>query len=205
MKNTILIGLISLIIGFFVGKNVNNTPVNDIELSYSLHPEIQRFFSEPTIGTLDIELDPIYGSTVIDAEPLYSLPEKPDSDLPTGNIQGIKPFDRTLNQSDLFTIRDYMEKSMDIDGDDEMEKVAYFSTGVGSVPQMLQIVKNDQVVFEMEGSSLEAVETYGNKPGFILTTQIWQDKNGFRVRYVVDEDGTIKPLWQQRHAGIKIY
>jgi hypothetical protein len=215
MKHKLLLVLL-ILSSFFLGRvsvlgnsifgNKTSSSLEEMTLApTSLNPEIERFFSESTMGMLDIELDPSYGSTIIDAMPLYSLPEKPDSDFPTGDIQSIKSFDRTLNQSDLFTIRDHMEQRIDIDGDGEKEKIVYFSTGVGSVPQMLQIVKNDRVVFEMEGSSLAVVEVYGNEGGFILTTQIWQDKNGERVRYVVDEDGIIKPLWQQRHAGISLF
>jgi hypothetical protein len=68
------------------------------------------------------------------------------------------------------------------------------------------------VVFENAGSFVGVEEIYGNnppmgreihKPGFILTSETWQDRNGFRVRYVVKDDGSIEPLWQQRHAGIE--
>lgn len=217
MRRSLLLICVSLIIGFLFGSTRNNIPQTKTEPDgsprpESLHPEIIRFFSEPVRGRLDIEPDPAYGSTVVDAMPLYSLLEKPDSDFPTGDIHSKKPLSRTLDQDNFFTIRDYMEQQIDIDGDDKKEKIVYFSTGAGSsIPQMLQIVKNGLVVFEIEGSSLAVEEAYGGKdlgqdmygPGFILTTQASQDRNGFRVRYLIDKDGIIRPLWQQRHAGLK--
>lgn len=204
MKKTLLLVLISLIIGFFIGKSVNNTPVNDVEPSLALHPEIVRFFSEPVLGTLDIEIDPSYFSTIIDAEPLWSLPEQPSDDLPTGNMSGIKPFDENEGAYDLTLISDWKIKNIDINDDGVDEKVMTNSIGIGSAPQLVRIVKDDMVIFEHVESVVGIEEAY-YKDGFILTTEVWQDKNGKRIRYIIEEDGTIVPLWQQRHAGIKIY
>lgn len=206
MKKTLSIILISITIGFFVGKSVNNTPANDVEPSYTLHPEIVRFFSEPVKGTLAIDMgkDVSYMLTLIDSEPLWSLPEEPTDDLSTGNMSGIKPFDENEGADGLTPISDWKIKDIDINDDGVNEKVMTNSIGIGSVPQLVRIVKDDMVIFEHVGSVVGIEEAY-YKDGFILTTEVWQDKNGKRIRYIIEEDGTIVPLWQQRHAGIKIY
>jgi len=220
MRRSLLLICVSLIVGFLFGSSKNDLLQIKTEPDSSLPPEIVRFFSEAVQGTLSVELDPAYGSTVVDAEPIWSLPEKPDDELPRGNLNGFKVFDENEGWGDdplysqMFEANnspDWTINEIDIDGDGKAEQVMINSLGMTSQPHLIRIVKNDMVVFEYAGSVVDIEETYGNAdwgkemylPGFILTTQVWQDKNGLRVRYVIDEDGTIRPLWQQRHAGIK--
>lgn len=221
MRRSLLLICVSLIVGFLFGSSKNGLPQTKTEPDGNLHPEIVRFFSEPVQGTLSVELDPAYGSTVVDAEPIWSLPEKPDDELPTGNLNGFKVFDENegWNGDPLYpqfdnpkNSPDWETKDIDIDGDGKTEQIMINSLAMTSQPHLIRIAKNDMVVFEYAGSVVDVEETYGNEdwgkemylPGFILTTQVWQDRNGLRVRYVIDEDGTIRPLWQQRHAGIEL-
>lgn len=218
MRRSLLLICLSLIIGFLFGKIKYD--VRESSPTNTINPEIARFFSEPVKGTLSIELDPSYGSTIVDAEPIWSLPEKPDQDLPKGDLNGIKVFDENegWDGDPLYSqfdnpknSADWETSDIDIDGDGEAEQIMINSLAMTSQPHLIRIVKNNMVVFEYAGSVVDIEEIYGNEdwgkdmypPGFILTTQIWQDKNGLRVRYVIDEDGIIRPLWQQRHAGIE--
>jgi hypothetical protein len=184
---------------------------------------IAKFFSQPMEGRLKVELDPKYNFTIsMDAVPIYTLPEPPDTDLPTGHIDGLKPFDEyegyngiaLYSQQYATHPRDpgWQVQEFNIDHDRAPEQIMINSLTMTSQPHLVRIVKNGMVVFEYAGSVVGVEEIYGNnppmgreihKPGFILTSETWQDRNGFRVRYVVKDDGSIEPLWQQRHAGIE--
>jgi len=205
MKKTLLIILISFIIGFFIGKSVNNTPSKPIVPDLTLHPEIVRFFSLQVTRTLEIELDPSYSSTLFDAEPLWSLPEQPTADLPTGNMSGLKPFDKDEGSDGLDPLTEWQIKNIDINRDSIDEQAMTNGIGLSGFPHIVRIVKDNMVVFEFEGTRVGIEDVSSKKPGFILTTQIWQEGSGKRVRYIIEEDGAIVPLWQQRYAAIRYY
>lgn len=204
MIKTILLTVFALVVGILLGSNITqNRGINQaITVDSKVHPEIERFFSEPILGTLDIKLDSNYESTLIDAKPIFSLPETPEENLPTGHIDGLKPFDLNEGADGLTLLRDWDVVEFDIDGDDIAEEIMTNSIGTSDAPQLVRIVKNNSVIFEFVGPMVGVEEVY-SKSGFILTTQDWRSKNGIQVRYVVDDVGTIKPLWQQRHAGVK--
>jgi len=132
------------------------------------------------------------------------LPEQSTDNFPTDNMSEIKPFDENKGADGLTLVSDWKIKDIDINDDGVDEKVMTNSIGIGSAPQLVRIVKDDMVIFEDVGSVVGIEKAY-YKDGFILTTEVWQDKNGKRIRYIIEGDGTIVPLWQQRHAGIKIY
>lgn len=204
MKKTLLIVLTSLIIGFFIGKNIKNSSPNPV-LPLTVDPKIVSFFSLQVTKTLEIELDPSYSSTLFDAEPLWSLPEQPTADLPTGNMSGLKPFDENEGSNGFDLLVEWQIKNIDINGDDIDEQAMTNGIGLSGFPHIVRIVKDNMVVFEFEGTRVEIEDVTGEKPGFILTTQIWQQESGKRVRYIIEDDGTIVPLWQQRYAAIKYY
>lgn len=205
MKKTLIIVLISLIIGFFIGKSVNNSSSKPAVPSLTVDPEIVRFFSLQVTRTLEIELDPSYSSTLFDAEPLWSLPEQPTADLPTGNMSGLKPFDENEGSSGFDPLIEWQINNIDINGDDIDEKAMINGIGLSGFPHIVRIVKDNMVVFEFEGTRVGIENVSGEKPGFILTSEIWQEESGKRVRYIIEEDGKIVPLWQQRYAAIKYY
>lgn len=212
-----LLGL-GIIIGFSVASSQKTK--NEVTQNAGMEQSVIDFFSQPTIGRLAVNLNPEYGSTIIDAEPIWTLPEEPDEDFPTGHLDGIKPFDENegFDNLPLFSQSEdpnappkWRETVFDIDGDYIPEKIMINNLTMTSQPHLIRIVKDDMVVFEFAGSVVSVEEVYGNQPwgkelyqpGFILTTQTWQQQNGHRVRYVISDDGGIVPLWQQRHAGIE--
>lgn len=237
MIKTVLYSILLLFIGGLIGYSTasyqQETAVSNLkkqqettsdQKTASVPESIANFFSEPTEGRLSVELDPNYNFTIsMDAVPIYTLPEPPSPDLPTGHIDGLKPFDEyegyegiALYSQEFFALpRDpgWQVQEFNIDHDRSPEQIMINSLTMTSQPHLVRIVKNDMVVFEYAGSVVGVEEIYGNKntppghdihkPGFILTSETWQDRNGFRVRYVVKDDGSIEPLWQQRHAGIE--
>lgn len=168
----------------------------EIEHQPSVDSEIERFISRPTKEPLQIELNENF---VADLKPLYSLPEKPEEMFEVGNLAGLKPFEETFYDFG-FPMTGY-GIDYDIDGDGIVERIYFFGTGTGDVPQLMQIEKNGQVIFEQWGSSLGYEEVKVGY-GFLLTTFDKYEYRGMRVRYVVETDGAIKPLWQQRFVPI---
>jgi len=229
MKKMIAFIFLSLILGGVVGYYFGKTNSvgrdnivrkEPIPQQTTVEQSIADFYSHPIIGRIAVKLDPKYGNTIIDAEPIWSLPEPPDKEFPSGNMNSIRPFDvnEGLGGLPLYSQMDdptqppnWKVSEIDIDNDGKPEKIMINSITMTSQPHLVRIVKNNKIIFEFSGSVLGIENVHGNhprergfyKPGFILTTQVWQDQNGQRVRYVVNEDGSIEPLWQQRHAGIE--
>lgn len=218
MRRLLLPILFSLIIGIIIGVNISKqfseNPINSNKIS----PGLVRFFTEPILRVADVDL-PTYGLTLVDAEPIWSLPEEPSEEFPKGSIHGIKPFNENelvdgmqfISQiDDPSAPANWQIKEIDIDGDGVSEQVMINEFLQTNKPHVIRIVKDGLVVFEFHDNMVNVEEVLGNEswggdefqPGFVLTTNMWQDKSGYRVRYVVEEDGTIRPLWQQRHAGL---
>ncbi len=219
MRRSLLLICVSLIIGYVVGSRANQkiseSPISDNNVT----PGLVRFFNEPVLDTAGIEV-PDYGLTIADAEPLWSLPEEPSDKFPKGNIHGIRPFienegldgnPQSSQIDDSNRLVNLRTKEIDIDEDGIAEQAMFNDLYLMSnEPHLIRIVKDGMVVFEFQDQMVNIEKVYGNKtwggdeyqPGFVVTTNMWQDKSGYRVRYVVDKDGTIKPLWQQRHAGL---
>lgn len=226
MQKYLVISLFTLLLGFSSGYYLGTEKKQEIQVTSEekaeIYPSIENFFKYPILGRIQVKIDESYGNTIVmDAEPMMTLPETPDSRFPKGSIKGIKQFDKNEGfdgeplYSQMFEPNnepDWKESVLDIDGDGVQEKIMFNSLGMTSQPHIVRILKNNDVIFEFSGSVVGINEVYGNEPsgnriyppGFILTTQIWQDRNGYRVRYIIQEDGTIEPLWQQRHAGIEI-
>lgn len=178
---------------------------------------IAEFLREPVKGRIDVALDYKYSSSLADTKPLWTPPEAPASDLPTGDMNGLKPFDEYEGYGDrpLFSqmfdepkAPGWIVKEIDIDGDGKPEKAMINSLSMTSQPHLLRIVKDNKVVFEYSGSVVDIEEVYDRPseiypPGFLLTSQVWQLQNGFVARYITEKNGKIVPLWQQRHAGFE--
>lgn len=143
---------------------------------------------------------------------LYSLPEPPDPELPKGNLNDrSRRFDEREGWGgdplyDLMfdpnaDVR-WKEKLIDIDGDGEMERALTTHMIMTSGPHLLRIVKDGYVIFEYARANI-SVEA-GEVGGFVLKyLDNWQYLDGAIVRYIVDEDGIIRPLWQQRSCGLE--
>lgn len=212
--------LIALFVGFLVGNSgitgngASNVSDSDgdylattdatqpaIESKTDIDSKIVGFFSGRDEDLQDIELNSAYKSTAEDLKPFYTLPEKPDERFTTGNLAGLRTFqiETELEQNFLHI---YMEEGYDIDGDNKEERIYFLSTGASDIPQYMLIVKNGQVIFDYSGATL-GFEKVSGEPGFILTTFDRPPFGGTRVRYVVEEDGLIKPIWQQRFVIVR--
>lgn len=146
----------------------------------------------------------------LDEAVIYSIPEAPNVYLPTGNINDKnRLFDRSkgTDERPLFEYSDYPggwdEKEIDIDGDGKAEKVMRAFLSMTRAPHLLRIVKDGYIVFEFVDQMVDA-EIVNGKPGFLLTyDNDWLYGDGMAVRYVVEDSGLIKPVWQQRHCGLR--
>ena len=120
-------------------------------------------------------------------------------------MTGLKPFDKDEGSRGFNLLAEWEIKNIDINDDGIDEQAMTNSIGLSGFPQLVRIVKDGMIIFEFEGAQVGIENVYTEKPGFILTAQVWQEKSGKRVRYIMEEYGTIVPLWQQRHAGIRYY
>lgn len=198
-------GLIGYSYGYRTGiQSVIKTPSSEEKST------VEKFFEEPEIGRLKVDVPEEYTDSLVDAEAIYALPEKPSNNEPTGNIKGLKPFnlgedlgELSLTIPESIESRVLSETEIDIDNDQKPEKaILYTVTGAGSL-NFLRMVKNDKVIFEYMGSGISIHNAYGHPNGFVLSTETWQIRNGKRIRYVIKDDGLIVPLWQQRYIGIE--
>lgn len=228
---SILLLTIGGIIGYFL-QNINTVITEENKASVEkiatrtntelieknkahLEEAVADFFSEEVTGRLSLSDDyfDLYKNTLSDMNPIWTLPEEPNSDLPIGDLKGFKTFDpnegwgeyRLYSQMfDPSQPPKWKESSMDIDSDGVAEKIMINNMIMTGQPHLIRIVKNERVVFEFTGESV-AIKEVSGRSGFLISRQRWQDQNGVIIRYVIDEDGLIKPLWQQRHIGIELW
>lgn len=206
--------ILSVFFGYLIGIRKVSLMGRSVELT-TLEPPVMEFFS----GKQDCRLllqdtnDLSIKDTLFGAK-LYSLPEPPDTDLPHGNLDSQKMFDENEGYEDdplysqMFESNsppNWFEVSIDIDGDLEPERALTNNLAMTQGPHLLRIVKDERVVFEYVGAGVSIEPAFNGKPGFFLRfDNDWQSENGILVRYVVSENGSIEPVWQQRHCGFEV-
>lgn len=206
---TVLFLVLGGFIGYSLGLRVNLNASKSTPTTEANRP-INQFLSEPMVGRLKVDVPEEYRDTLVDAQSIYALPEQPSANDPTGNIKGLKPFDMneafgelSLSVPESIESRVFSEVEIDIDNDQRPEKAIFYTvTGAGAL-HFLRMVKDDKVIFEYMGSALNVNQVHGLTPGFVISTETPQDRNGYRIRYIINEDGIIVPLWQQRYIGIE--
>lgn len=90
----------------------------------------------------------------------------------------------------------YWGESVDVDGDGKSERIFYYSIAMNHTPHVLNIVKNDKIIFRAEGPSIQLVKTQSGN-GFFTEEYNWSDiptANTKITRYVY-KDGKFIPVW----------
>ena len=99
----------------------------------------------------------------------------------------------------------YWGESVDVDNDGESERIFYYSIAMNHTPHVLNIVKNDKIIFRAEGPSIQLVKTQSGN-GFYIEEYNWSDiptANTKITRYIY-KDGKFIPVWYRNIYVLEI-
>jgi hypothetical protein len=112
-----------------------------------------------------------------------------------------KPFDKKEFEKGLWkytsTDKGWESKEFDVDGDGKDEMIISANTASNHTPHIAMVVKNGNIIFEVEGANIWIIDVYGGQ-GFQLHETIdWNIGEGKITRYV-NKDGGFLPIWTQK-------
>ncbi|OGC60091.1 hypothetical protein A2380_00990 [candidate division WWE3 bacterium RIFOXYB1_FULL_43_24] len=123
------------------------------------------------------------------------IPIQKETDIKFENLN--EPFARFNDLPNMDPSHDpYWGESIDVDNDGKAERVFYYSIAMNHTPHILNILKDDKIIFRAEGPSIQLVKTESGN-GFYTEEYNWSDiptANTKITRYI-HKDGNFTPVW----------
>ena len=179
-------------------NNTNVDNFNNVEMSYATDMPLEYFEGDAVGGNGEStylekmgyqgEIIPVVNDVKIDYENLND------------------PLEGFNNLPDMYELHEpYWGEAIDVDGDSALEKVFYYSTAMNHIPHVVNVVKNNNVIFRASGPSIELVKTE-NGDGFYTEEYIWNDTPAAstRITRYIYENGEFLPVWYRKIYVLEI-
>lgn len=163
-------------------SNSNSNFFASDDVRISLLPVI--ISPEPTVTPMDIVFDP----------------KKPDDVWRYWNSPGGKD----VNTDHQWTLPNspWHEEKIDVDGDGNDEKILTANTAMNHTPHVLEIVKNNHVIFEARGANIWMEPTSDQKGFYLTETLDWSMGIYKKTRYIF-EGGKFIPTFYQMSCAVE--
>ncbi|MCX7956268.1 MAG: hypothetical protein N2593_04180 [Patescibacteria group bacterium] len=104
-------------------------------------------------------------------------------------------FDKQLYK--LPNDKGWSERKFDVDEDGKEERIISANIAMNHTPHIALILKNNQIIFKMEGPNVWIEKSYQGKGFFLQRTIDWNTGEREILRYI-PKDGGFLPIWKQK-------